>query len=276
MPYVRIVKPGDKIHLADIDPDDHDGIEKVDANSRQAELAKEISELQELMFAARSTGLLLVFQGRDTAGKDGAINRVLEYINVQSCHVTGFKAPTPEELSHDFLWRVHPHAPPKGGISILNRSHYEDVIAVRIHELAPEKIWRKRFDQINAFEELLAESNTLVVKFFLHISKDEQERRLLEREQEVDKAWKLNVGDWKERDFWKQTTAAYEEIFDRCSTKDAPWRIIPANHKWFRDLAVAEAIRDTLAPMRKKWEEALKEIGAKATQELAEYRKPIK
>jgi PPK2 family polyphosphate:nucleotide phosphotransferase len=275
VPYALKVQAGDSIRLADIDPSDHDGLEKEESKAKFAELAEEVAELQELMFAARQTGLLIVFQGRDTAGKDGAINRVLEYVNVQSCRVAGFKAPTSEELAHDFLWRVHPHAPAKGGISIFNRSHYEDVIAVRVHDLAPKEVWKKRYDQINAFEELLTASNTIVLKFFLHISKEEQEKRLLEREQDPEKAWKLNVGDWKEREFWKETTEAYEEVFERCSTNRAPWRIIPANHKWFRDLAVVEALRDTLRPYKKDWKESLDELGVSAKQALIEYRKSM-
>ncbi len=257
MPYTWTVDPGTKVDLDDYDPGYHGGIEKDEAHARLAKLADEITDLQELMFAARSTSLLVVFQARDTGGKDGSINRVLGYTNVQSIRVPAFKAPTPEELSHDFLWRIHAQAPAKGGIALFNRSHYEDVIAVRVHDLVPKKVWKARYDQINAFEDLLIGADTAILKLYLHISKDEQERRLLARETDPTKAWKLNVGDWKERELWKETQKAYEDALTKCSTKDAPWRIVPANHKWYRDLAVAEAIRDTLKPYRKAWQSDL-------------------
>ena len=275
MPYAWTVEPGSKVDLDDFDPDHHDGLDKSDGKDRLAEIAKEIEDLQELMFAVRSTGLLVVFQARDTGGKDGAINRVLEYTNVQSVAVTGFKVPTAEEAAHDFLWRIHAHAPAKGAISLFNRSHYEDVIAVRVHDLVPKAVWKPRYDAINAFERLLTHADTIVLKFYLHISKDEQKERLLAREADPTKAWKLNAGDWKERELWDETTEAYEDALSRCSTEWAPWRIVPADHKWFRDLAIAEAIRDALKPYRKLWEEDLAKIGARAEAELTEYRKEI-
>ena len=273
MPYAWMVEPGSKVDLEELDPGHDGGLEKEEGKTRLARLASEIAELQELMFAARSTGLLILFQARDTGGKDGAINRVLEYTNVQSVHVASFKAPTPEELAHDFLWRIHAHTPPKGGISIFNRSHYEDVIAVRVHDLVPKEVWKPRYAAINAFESLVSSADTVVLKFYLHISKDEQKARLLAREDDPTKAWKLNAGDWKERELWDETTKAYEDALSKCSTDVAPWRIVPANHKWYRDLAVAEAIRDVLKPHRKGWEADLAKIGATAKGELAEYRR---
>ena len=272
MPYAWTVEPGKKVDLDDYDPGHHAGLDKDEAYARLAKLAEEIEDLQELMYATKATSLLVVFQARDTGGKDGAINRVLGYTNVQSVRVAAFKAPTPEELSHDFLWRIHAQAPAKGGIALFNRSHYEDVIAVRVHDLVPKKVWKSRFDRINEFERLLVDADTIVLKIYLHISKKEQEERLLAREADPTKAWKLNVGDWKERELWNETQKAYEDALSKCSTADAPWRIVSANHKWFRDLAVAEAIRDALKPYRKRWEADLKEIGAEAKAALAAYR----
>ena len=272
MPYAWTLKPGSKVDLDDFDPDHHAGLDREKAMVRLAKIAKEIEELQELMFAVRKTGLLIVFQARDTGGKDGAINQILRYTNVQSVAVASFKAPSGEELAHDFLWRVHVHTPAKGGIAIFNRSHYEDVIAVRIHNIAPKAVWKPRFEAINAFEKLLVDADTIVLKLYLHISKAEQKERLLAREADPTKAWKLNPGDWKERDLWDETTEAYEDALSKCSTEWAAWRIVPANHKWFRDLAVAEAIRDALRPCRKGWEKALEKVGTEAKAELAAYR----
>ena len=272
MPYAWIVKPGMKVDLGDLDPGHHAGLDEEKAAARLAKLAKEIDELQELMFAVRKTGLLIVFQARDTGGKDGAINRILRYTNVQSVAVASFKVPSEQELAHDFLWRVHAQTPPKGGIAIFNRSHYEDVIAVRVHKIVSKEVWKPRYEAINAFERLLTDSDTIVLKLYLHISKAEQKERLLAREADPTKAWKLNPGDWKERELWDATTEAYEDALTNCSTKSAPWRVVPANHKWFRDLAVAEAIRDVLKPHRREWERALEAIGAKARAELAAFR----
>lgn len=272
MAHAWTVEPGSKVKLADFDPADTLGMEKEAGQERLEELGNEIAELQELMFAARRTGLLCVFQGRDTAGKDGAINRILRYTNVQGCHTTGFKVPTETELAHDFLWRVHARTPGRGEIALFNRSHYEDVLVVRVHELVPEAVWRPRYEQINAFEELLAASGAVILKFYLHISKKEQEQRLLEREKEAEKAWKLSAGDWREREHWDAYTAAYEEALSRCSTPHAPWLIIPADKKWVRDVAVAEAIRAALAPLRDGWMKTLDEIGRKARAELDAYR----
>lgn len=214
-------------------------------------------------------------QGRDTAGKDGAINRILSYVNVQSARVASFKVPTPKELAHDFLWRVHSESPQAGGITVFNRSHYEDVLVVRVHELAPKEVWSARYDHINAFEKLLHDSRTTVLKFCLHISKEEQEQRLLEREADPTKSWKLAVGDWKERELWDEYTEAYNAAISKCSTKEAPWRIVPANHKWFRDLAIAEAILSALEPLEAGWRTTLAKIGEKAKAELTAYRSGV-
>lgn len=272
MDYAKLIEPGSKVDLTKINPDEHANLEKEDAHNQLEELGKEMAELQELLFAAGQNGLLIVLQGRDTAGKDGSIRKILQFVNVQSTKVVPFKVPTPEELAHDFLWRVHEHTPGKGGVTIFNRSHYEDVLVVRVHELAPEKVWQGRYEHINNFERLLVDSGTIVLKFMLHISKEEQEQRLLEREAEAEKAWKLSVGDWKEREFWDQYTQAYEDALQKCSTEYAPWRVVPADKKWFRDLAITEAIVEALRPYKQSWLNHLTEIGDKAKADLAAYR----
>jgi PPK2 family polyphosphate:nucleotide phosphotransferase len=214
----------------------------------------------------------VVLQGRDTAGKDGTLRGLSRFVDIQGVHTASFKVPTAEELAHDFLWRIHPHAPAKGQISFFNRSHYEDVLVVRVHNLAPEGVWRKRYDQINEFEELLAENGTIIVKFCLHIDKAEQEVRLLAREQEVAKAWKLSAGDWKEREFWDAYTDAYDDAMSKCSPDHAPWHVVPADRKWFRDLAVTETLVETLRPYRDGWMEKLARLGEEAKKELAAFR----
>ncbi len=273
MPYAHIVKPGSTLKLKDLDPSDHSGLEKEEADFRRHEMGQRVEDLQELMYAAGMNSLLIVLQGSDTSGKDGAIKSILQYVNVQSCHVASFKQPSTLERSHDFLWRVHQQAPAKGGMTIFNRSHYEDVLVVRVHDLVPKSIWKNRYDQINQFEELLAESGTIILKFFLHISKDEQEQRLLAREQDPDKSWKLAVGDWTEREYWKDYQKAYTDAIEKCSTESAPWHIVPANHKWFRDVAIMEAIENALKPYKKDWHDHLKAIGVERKLELDEFRK---
>lgn len=193
-------------------------------------------------------------------------------LNSQSCSVASFKVPTEEDLAHDFLWRVHAQTPLAGHIKIFNRSHYEDVLVARVHKLVPEKIWRQRYEHINAFEELQADSATIILKFYLHISKDEQEQRLLKREQDPVKSWKLSVGDWQERNYWDDYTEAYEDALARCSTKYAPWFIVPADKKWFRNLAVAQTVRDALMPLRESWLNKLEEVGRERKQAIDEYR----
>lgn len=272
MAHALLVKPGSKVHLADIDPSDHDGLAKENAESQTAKLGLRMNELQDLMFAAGQTSLLVIFQGRDTSGKDGAINKFLSFVNVQSARVAGFKVPTDKERAHDFLWRIHAETPAKGGITVFNRSHYEDVIVVRVHDLVPKKVWKARFDHINNFERLLVDSDTIVLKFYLHISKEEQEQRLMDREHDLTKSWKLSIGDWKERELWDDYTKAYESALEKCSTDYAPWRIVPANHKWFRDLCVAQTVVDALEPYEKGWREHLAELGAEQKRLLADYR----
>jgi PPK2 family polyphosphate:nucleotide phosphotransferase len=187
--------------------------------------------------------------------------------------VAAFKVPTPIEAAHDFLWRIHQQTPAKGETVIFNRSHYEDVLVTRVHDFVPKDVWKERYETINEFEESLVESGTIVLKFFLYICKDEQKQRLLERQQDPRKAWKLSVGDWKERELWDDYIEAYEDAISKCSTKDAPWHIVPANEKWFRDLAVVEAIHDALKPYEDDWKAKLDKIGVKAKAEIDAYMK---
>jgi PPK2 family polyphosphate:nucleotide phosphotransferase len=201
------------------------------------------------------------------------IKKVFGPLNAQGCHVVSFKVPTEEELAHDFLWRIHRHTPRRGELVVFNRSHYEDVLVVRVHNLVPESVWRTRFDHINHFERLLTDSDTILVKFYLHLSREEQEERLLEREEEVEKAWKLSVGDWQEREYWDAYTEAYEEALERCAAPHAPWHLVPADKKWFRNLAVADALVRTLRPYRDGWRAVLAERGEREKQALAEYRR---
>jgi PPK2 family polyphosphate:nucleotide phosphotransferase len=242
-----IVEPGAKIKLRDFNPSRHGKHE-----SHKAALPKiqenvaAMAQLQFLMFSENKHSLLVVLQGLDTAGKDGVIRHVFGGINPQGCRITGFKQPTAQELSHDFLWRVHPHVPSKGGIAVFNRSHYEDVLVTRVHKLASEKHWSKRFDQINEFERLLVEeNNTTIVKFFLHISKEEQLERFKQRLDDPVRNWKISESDYKERDYWDAYMKAYEDLLQKTSTKHSPWFIIPSDHKWFRDLAISQILKET-------------------------------
>jgi PPK2 family polyphosphate:nucleotide phosphotransferase len=273
MPYAHRVKG--KTDLRDIDSKVDGGMTKEEGEAKTLELGAEFDELQELLYAAGTHSLMIVLQGRDTAGKDGAMRSLSRFVSIQGVHVASFKAPTPEELAHDYLWRIHKHTPAKGQISILNRSHYEDVLIVRVHNFVPEAVWSVRYEQINEFEELLAENSTIIVKFCLHISKEEQEERLLAREQDVVKAWKLNSGDWKEREFWDDYTDAYNAALSKCGPDHAPWYVVPADRKWFRDLAITETLVETLRPYKKGWMEKLAKIGEASKAELAEYRKTL-
>ena len=242
-----MVKPGQTVRLAEWDPNDTCGLaSKAEAGSELEHLNKELARLQELLYAEDRHRLLIVLQAMDTAGKDGVIKHVMRGVNPQGCLVHNFKVPTAEELAHDFLWRVHQRVPPRRYITIFNRSHYEDVLVVRVHNLAPESVWRPRYEQINQFEKLLVETGTTMLKFYLHISKEEQKRRLEERRDTPRKQWKFSLGDVKERAYWDDYMRTYEEALTQCSTPWAPWYIIPANKEWYRDLAVARLIVETL------------------------------
>ncbi len=266
------IKPGSKVRLNKLDPDATFNLTKEQAEEKLDKITDELGELQELLYAAGQHSVLIILQGMDTSGKDGTVKNVMDDVNPLGCRVESFKVPTSEELAHDFLWRVHQVTPPKGLITIFNRSHYEDVLVVRVHKLVPRQIWKGRYRHINEFERLLAETGTLILKFFLHISNDEQEARLKARELDASKAWKLSAGDWRERELWGDYQRAYEEALTKCSTNRAKWHIIPANKKWFRNLAVADAIVRALRPYRKKWEKSLGKLAEKKLVELEAQR----
>ena len=269
------VEAGSKIKLKDYDPNHVD--EHTDPVSARAELeilTRELGELQELLAAAQHHSLLVVLQGMDTSGKDGTIRRVLSQVNPQGCEVRSFKAPTGRELGHDFLWRVHRGTPGRGIITIFNRSHYEDVLVVRVHNLLPEKVWNRRYAAINNFERLLAQNGMIILKFYLHISNEEQERRLLARQKDKTKAWKLSAADWAERKYWNAYQEAYEDALSKCSTDEAPWYIVPANKKWSRDLLVARTLVHTLRPYKAQWLDKLVVRGEQELARIEQMQKP--
>jgi PPK2 family polyphosphate:nucleotide phosphotransferase len=246
-----VVVPGNSVNLAEVDPSYRDCYESRAVAAPQTKaLLHRLEELQYLMHSEKRHSLLIVIQGLDASGKDGVIRHMLHGMNPAGCHVVAFRQPRREELDHDFLWRVHPHIPAKGEISIFNRSHYEDVLVVRVRELAEVSVWGKRYELINDFERLLAlENNTTVLKFFLHISKDEQLARFHERLEDPSKHWKISEADYKEREYWDCYIEAFEDMLNRTSTAHAPWFVIPSNCKWFRDLAISEIIVRTLEDM---------------------------
>ena len=240
------VRPGSKVRLSRIDPAATHGHTKAEAAPElEAGLAR-LTNLQDRIYAEGKRRILVVLQGIDAAGKDGTIRHVMGAFNPQGCPVTSFKVPSAEELAHDYLWRVHRHTPGKGEIGIFNRSHYEDVLVVRVHDFVPEKVWARRFDQINAFERLLADEGTTILKFFLWIDRDEQKARLQSRIDDPKKNWKFKLGDLAERNLWDDYVVAYEDVLTRCSTDQAPWYVIPANRNWFRNLAIADIVAATL------------------------------
>lgn len=252
-----LVKPASTLRLSDCDPDDTGTYSKSDDDKDKAKTATEklidqLSELQERLYANSSHSLLIVLQGMDTSGKDGTIKNVMSGINPQGCKVVTFKTPSTEELAHDFLWRVHQKAPAKGQIGIFNRSHYEDVLITRVHQLISAKKIKQRFNQINEFEELLSENGTVIRKFFLHITKDEQKQRLEQRICDPEKRWKFNANDLEERKLWAQYAEAFEDMLSATSTDCAPWYVIPANHKWYRNLIVAEHVVAAVESMKLK------------------------
>ncbi len=247
-----IVNQKNRIFLKDFDPEDQslstDG--KKTAKKEIKQLRKKLIQLQNLLYAENKHKVLIVLQAMDSGGKDGTIRSIFKGVNPQGVRVAGFKVPTPLELSHDYLWRIHQKAPASGEIVIYNRSHYEDVLVVRIHEMVPEKVWQKRYQQINNFERILAEEGTTILKFFLYISKDEQKKRFLERLENPEKQWKFNPKDIEERQYWDAYMQAYQDVLDKTSTKYAPWYVIPANHNWYRDLIISGIIVKTLKALK--------------------------
>ena len=261
------------VSLDELPTDPPGKLSKEEGQGRFEALNDELFELQDLAWGAKIHSVLLVLQGRDAAGKDGAVKHVVGALNPRGVRITSFGVPTEEERQHDFLWRVHRKAPRAGEFGIFNRSHYEDVLVVRVQELAPKPVWKDRYQLINAFERTLISGNTIVLKYFLHISKKEQEKRLLAREASRSAAWKLNVNDWRDREQWSAYSAAYEEAIERCASRDAPWIVVPSDAKWYRNLVVAETLAQALRPHRKEWEKKLEQEGKVGRRDLAEWRK---
>ena len=244
-----------RVKLSDWDPNDKSEfpLTKKEAKQHLRELNTELEALQELLYAEHKRQVLIVLQAMDTGGKDGTIRHVFEGVNPSGVRVASLKVPTKEEMDHDYLWRVHKQTPRKGEIVIFNRSHYEDVLVVRVHNLVPENIWRKRYDQITNFERLLSEEGTTILKFYLHIDKEEQKSRLQSRLDEPQKRWKFSLGDLEERKLWPDYTKAYEEAISRTTTEWAPWYIVPSNRKWYRNLIIASIIIETLKNLDMKY-----------------------
>lgn len=253
------VSPGAGISLSDVDANESEGYgRKKDVLGELEEQRLRIQDLQAKLYAENEKGLLIVLQAMDTGGKDGVIKHVFSGVNPQGCRVSSFKAPNPEERNHDFLWRYHKSAPAVGRIGIFNRSHYEDVLVVRVKDLVPEEVWRPRYELINSFEWNLTQNNIAVMKFYLHISKDEQKRRLESRLEDPNKRWKFSTNDLKERAYWEDYRRAFEDAINETSTQYAPWYVVPANKKWYRNLVIARAIADTLESLDPKFPPAEK------------------
>jgi len=248
----------------------HDAAETFDISKQKAEKelkdhVKQLAELHELLYAENKRALLIVLQGMDASGKDGTIRHVMSGVNPQGCTVTSFKQPSTKELEHDFLWRIHAAVPEKGSIGIFNRSQYEDVLVVRVHELVAKEVWQSRFDQINAFERILVENDVTILKFFLHISREEQEKRFQKRVEDPQKNWKISPADFREREYWGEYQKAYQDAIAKCSTKEAPWYIIPSDHKWFRNYCVSHIIVRTLESFQMRYPKANPDVAGVKT-----------
>lgn len=256
------VKPGDRIHLDKVDADETSAFKgsKEEGLARLTELRQDLDVLQEKLYAEHKHRVLVVFQAMDTGGKDGTIRAVFEGVNPQGVRVASFKTPTPIELDHDYLWRIHSQTPGKGEIVVFNRSHYEDVLVVRVHKLVPDEVWQKRYDQINTFEQTLSEEGTTILKFYLHITPEEQKQRLLDRIDDPRKHWKFNPGDLEERKLWGDYMKAYQDMLEKTSTETAPWILVPANHNWYRNLIVAETLVKTLKELNPQYPAAVENI----------------
>ncbi len=273
-----VVEPGTKVRLDELDPS-YTGKHEAEGDAK-AEIAADLERLEKVqyrLYAEHERSVLIVLQAADAAGKDGTVRHVFGAFNPQGASVRAFKVPTPEEAAHDFLWRVHAATPARGHIAIFNRSHYEDVLAARVHALVPKRVWTERYDRINEFEKNLAQAGTHILKFFLHISADEQLRRFKKRLDDQQSWWKLNESDYSERKHWAEYQNAYEDVLERCSTKRAPWYVIPADHKWFRNLAVARIVADTLDELDLQLPKAAADIDAirRAYEEAAATKPPV-
>lgn len=249
-------KSGAKFRLEKFAPDDTQGVSKNHAEKTLSAHVEKLAALHDLLYAEHKHALLIILQGMDAAGKDGTIKHVMSGVNPQGCTVTSFKQPSSRELDHDFLWRVHAAVPEKGSIGIFNRSHYEDVLIARVHKLVPDEVWKARYSQINDFENMLTKNNVCVLKFFLHMSSKEQEKRFNERLSDPRKNWKASAADFTERKFWDPYQAAYRDAISKCTTKEAPWYVIPSDHKWFRNFAVAEIVIRTLESFKMRYPSA--------------------
>lgn len=251
------IHPGETIDLNKFPTRDEDlfPMEKAEGKKYFTELLKKIDELQTCLYAEDKNRLLVVFQAMDTGGKDGTIRSVFNPMDPQGIRVASFKRPSSRELAHDYLWRIHPHVPGNGQTAIFNRSHYEDIVAVRVRDIFPESRWSKRYDHIRGFEQMLADEGVTIVKIFLHISRDEQKERLQARLDEPEKNWKFNPGDLEDRALWPKFMEAYSDVFEKTSTDDAPWYVIPADRKWYRNLLVADIIIKTLEGLQMKYPE---------------------
>lgn len=254
MKQLRVDDP-DHFKLSDVDPSATPGFkgDKEDGLARLEHLRPKLSALQEVLYAEHKHKVLVVLQAMDTGGKDGAIRHVFSGVNPEGVRTVSFKVPSAEELDHDFLWRVHAKVPARGELVIFNRSHYEDVLVVRVHELVPEDVWSKRYEQINEFERMLSENGTTILKFFLHIDQDEQKERLQARLDDSEKRWKFNKGDLDERKLWPKYQQAYEDAIRKTSTKWAPWYVVPANRKWYRNVAIMETLVNRLEKLDMKF-----------------------
>jgi len=249
------IKPDADTRLKDIDPSDGFGIDKDEGREQLTKNVERLSVLQYQLYAEAKRSVLIVLQGIDAGGKDGTIRHVMTGLNPQGVSVTAFKVPEGEEKRHDYLWRVHKAVPEYGQIGIFNRSHYEEVLVVRVHDLVPKKVWSRRYDEINNFERMLSDNGVTILKFLLYISKDEQLKRFHERVENKSKNWKFSQADLKEREYWDSYIDAYDDMIQKCSTDFAPWYVIPANKKWFRNLAVSQILVDTMDEMKLEFPE---------------------
>jgi len=254
---LKVVPP---IRLKDFNPDFHAGLDKEATREKTEKLCQRIADLQNLLYANAKQSVLILLQGMDTSGKDGAVKSLLKFVMPFEIEVTSFKQPTSEELARDFLWRIHKAVPKHGHIGVFNRSHYEDVLIVRVMDLQPKKVWQARYAQINGFEKYLAANDVILLKFFLHISKEEQARRLRARLEDPHKNWKFEAADLEMRAKWDDFQKAYEDALNHCSPALTPWHIVPSDRKWYRDYVIAQTVVDRLDKLKLKWPKPIKNI----------------
>ena len=250
----------EKVRIKDFDPGFCGGLDKEKTKLKTDQYGRRIGELQQLLYANAKHSLVILFQGMDASGKDGAVRQVLQYVNPAGVETSNFKTPSAEERAHDYLWRIHKAVPRFGNIGVFNRSHYEDVLVVRVLNLQPTEVWKKRYDQINEFERILTANNVVLLKFFFHISKETQKERFEERIQDPRKNWKFSADDLKMRNFWDQYQEAYEDVLNRCSTEYAPWHVVPADRKWYRDYLIAQTVVQALEDLKMDWPKPIQDL----------------